>query len=105
MLYAQRNLLCAIERTAQLDGGRERVFLSRGCACHHADQARPINLRGALELPRTRISESRNVRNDQDIAGLIQTAAASAAKHLQQLVRLDMALEISGHVFGARDEN
>ena len=52
MLGTDRNLLRAVKRTTQFDRGGERLFATIGCATHDADEARPVHLRRALQLPR-----------------------------------------------------
>ncbi len=72
---------------------------------HDVNQARPIDLRGALELARPRVGQPRNLRDEQDVAGIIESATTGPAEHLQQLIRLHVALEISSFVTRVRDQN
>ena len=81
------------------------MFAAFGRAAHHAKQARPINLRGTFELSRPRVAQAGNVGDKQDITGFIKAAAAGAAEHLQEFIRLHMTLKISRHVGGPSDEN
>src|SRR6476646_10055104 len=83
---------------AEFYGRGERQFHSISGATHDADQSRPINLRGTPEATRPCIAQSRELLREKNVTGLIQTTPPSAPKHLQQLIRLDMPLEISRHV-------
>ena len=105
MLNPKRHLLHAEKRTAQRNRGRERLFAALRRAAHHADQAWPIHLRGALQLPRPRKAETRLIWREKDEAGVVQSAATGAAKHLEQLVRLDLAFEISRQITRIGDED
>src|SRR6476469_9746084 len=98
MLGADRYVLGAEKRPAQLDRSRKWLFAAIDCAADHADQTRPIDLRRALQLSWPRIAEPRNIRKHQDVTDVIQSAAPGAPEHLQQLVRLDVALEVPGLV-------
>ena len=68
-----------------------------------ATQRRPIDLRGAAEMPRPRFHQTRRIVGDQRVARFIQPAPACAPVHLQQLVRPHLALEIAGQIRSARD--
>ena len=105
MLDTDRDLLRAEKRATQFDRGGEGLFAAIRRAAHDADQARPVDLRRAFQLPRPGIAEPRNIRHEKDVAGLIEPAAAGAAKHLQKLIRLHVPLEISRHVTRVGNEN
>ena len=83
MLGPDRHILRAEERAAELHGSGKRLFGAIGGATHHTDQARPVDLRRAFQFSRPRIAESRNIRQHQDVADLIEPAAAGASKHLE----------------------
>src|SRR5215212_8089159 len=107
MLDPERDFLRAEERMTQLDRGGERIAraASENMRVHDTEQARPVHLRGALQLARARIAQARDVGHEEDIAGFVEPAAASAAKHLEQLVRLDVPLEVSREVAGPGDQD
>ena len=105
MLGADRDLLDAVERAAQFDRRRERLLIALGGAAHDANEARPVDLGGAFQLPRASIAQARKVRQHQDVADLIQPAAAGAPKHLQKLIRLHVPLEASRQITRPGDEN
>ena len=101
MLNSKRHLLRAEKRMAQVDC-RGEAFPG---VMHHADQAGPIDLCRALQLPRPGIAESRNVGNDQDVADVVESATTSAAKHLQEFLGQQVSLEAARLVAGVGDEH
>lgn len=105
MLHSERHFLHAEKRAAQFHRGGERLLAALGRAVHHADQARPVDLRRALQLPRPGEAQARLVGREKNEAGVVQSAATGPAKHLQELVRLHLALKISREITGVSDED
>src|SRR5205823_11186814 len=105
MLGADRYFLRAEKRMAQVDRGGKWLFSAIRRAAHHADQAGPIDLRGPLQFAWARIAEPRNVRQHQNVAHVVEAAAAGATEHLEKLIRLDVPFEVSRLVAGIGDEN
>src|SRR5947208_15573770 len=65
---------------------------------HHAYQTGPINLGCASELARFCVAQPRQIVCVKRVTDFIQTAPAGATKHLEKLVRFDLAFEIAGEV-------
>src|SRR2546421_12547435 len=63
---------------------------------HHAYQTGPIYLSCASQLARFCVAQSGQIVRVKRVTDFIETAAAGATKHLEKLVRFDLALEIAG---------
>src|SRR5207247_5762276 len=65
---------------------------------HHAYQAGPIYLGCASELARFCVAQPRQIVRVKRVTDFIETTAAGATKHLEKLVRFDLALEIASEI-------
>src|SRR5438128_10953071 len=65
---------------------------------HHAYQTGPIYLGCASQLARFCVAQPRQIVRVKRVADFIETTAAGATKHLEKLVRFDLALEIAGEI-------
>src|SRR2546423_15272305 len=65
---------------------------------HHAYQTGPIYLGYASQLARFCVAQSGQIVRVKRVTDFIETTAAGATKHLEKLVRFDLALEISGEI-------
>ena len=85
--------------------GVERLLAALRRGVHHREQRGPIHLRGPPEHARAGIVQPRGARADERVADFIQPATARAAKHLQQLIRRDLLLEVAHHVARVRHDH
>src|SRR2546430_17121139 len=65
---------------------------------HHAYQTGPIYLSCASQLARFCVAQPRQIVRVKRVTDFIETTAAGATKHLEKLVRFDLALEIAGEI-------
>src|SRR6266516_4394987 len=72
---------------------------------HHAYQAGPINLGCASQLARFRVAQPRQIVRVKRVTDFIETTAAGATKHLEKLVRFDLALEIACEIPSIRHDH
>src|SRR5207247_11449275 len=71
---------------------------------HHTDQTGPIYLGYASQLARFCVAQPGQIVRVKRVTDFIETTAAGAPKHLEKLVRFDLALEIAGKITSiARD--
>src|SRR5438067_13878452 len=72
---------------------------------HHAYQTGPIYLGCASQLARFCVAQPRQIVRVKRVTDLIETTAARATKHLEKLVRFDLALEIAGEIASIDDDH
>src|SRR5438270_13500526 len=65
---------------------------------HHAYQAGPIYLGCASQLARFGVAQPRQIVRVKRVTDFIETTSAGPTKHLEKLVRFDLALEIAREI-------
>src|SRR5262249_62109324 len=65
---------------------------------HDAYQTGPIYLGCASQLARFCVAQTRQIVRVKRVTDVIETAPTGATKHLEKLVRFDLALEITGEI-------
>jgi len=93
------------EAAAEVGGGEGGAFAALDGLVHEGEEAGPVEWVGALELERAGFAEAGFGGSDEDVAFFVETAAASAAKHLEKFIGANLARAGGGDVFAVGDED
>src|SRR5262249_45450010 len=72
---------------------------------HDAYQTGPIYLGCASQLARFCVAQTRQIVRVKRVTDVIETAPTGATKHLEKLVRFDLALEITREITSIGDDH
>ena len=104
-LHTPRHLLHAVEALAEFRRGSQRRFVAFARGFHDGQQARPIDLGGALKVLWPGVLQPRPARRDQHEPAVVQSPPPGAAEHLEEFFGQEVSLEVPHGIARVGDEH